>query len=417
MAHAQARVSLAQAPQSCVARQPIFDAQRRVFAYELLFRPSFDATACNQPSSWASAKVIEDSLLAIGLDALLNGRRAFVNVTRDILVSGIPTLLPPEVAVLELTEDIHADAEVLSACARLRSRGYQLALDDYVLNEGTAALLPYADYVKIDVLAPLEERERRDTLTRIRRTSARLVAEKVETPTHLDDARRDGFSYFQGYFLGRPTLRKASHVPARRLGYLELMVRLSEPDLTVPELEALVKHDVSLTYRILRAVNSAAMARRVEIRSIQQAIVLLGMDSIRRWATVWAIAGVSDPAQTELVASSIIRARCCELLASSHGGDTTSAFILGMCSQLDGILEQPMEVVLAPLPITDDVRAALCGERNARRKMLDCVVAYEHGQWDECEVLAREAGFDVSVLPTAYHEALIWTRDLRASSK
>jgi c-di-GMP-related signal transduction protein len=171
-----------------------------------------------------------------------------------------------------------------------------------------------------------------------------------------------------------------------------------------------------LSYRVLRALNSAATPLRVEIASIRQAIILLGRDTIRRWASLWTIAAMNESAHPELVASSIIRGRCCEMIDASSNNDPGNGFLLGMCSLLDVILEQPMETVLAQLPIDKTVRGALLGEQNERRLLLDGVIAYERGDWDRYDMLAALAGTSSNVLRAAYCDALRWTRDLTASA-
>jgi EAL and modified HD-GYP domain-containing signal transduction protein len=398
--------------QSYLARQPILDQHRHLFAYELFFRGSRSAESCAGSSDDASARVIVDAVLAIGLDTLTSGKRAFVNVTREILLSGAAALLPANQVVIELIEDIEADAQVVAACEALKRSGHAIALDDFVYNQRTADLVRFADYVKVDFLLMKTPSDRAAVVEAARAAHARLLAEKIETLEQFDEAVREGFMYFQGYFFGRPAIREAKHIPTQKLGYAALVVKVNDPSISVGALEDLIKHDASLTYRVLRAVNSAASALHTEMRSIRQAIVLLGRDTIRRWASLWALAGLGDSRHTDLVATSIIRARCCELLDASGSADTGNGFLLGICSLLDAILDQPMDTVLAQLPLDNEVRAALQGQPNGRRTLLDCVIAYERGEWDRCEQLAQQAGLDASVLPIAYQEALKWTRDL-----
>lgn len=394
----------------CVARQPILDRYSRVVAYELLFRRSSDVQTCDVSRDNASAQVIVDGVMSIGLDNLVRGKRAFVNVTREVLVSGAASLLPRDQVVIELLEDIQPDPEVIAACTALKRAGYPIALDDFAVTAESSPLLALADYVKVDFLALDTPEARHATIAAVRDAGVRLLAEKIETTEQFEAATAEGFMFFQGYFFARPSVREMKRAPAARIGYVSLLHKLSDPEITVFDLEEVIKHDASLTYRVLRAVNSAATALRVEIRSIRHAIVLLGRDTIRRWASLWALAAMSDPSRDELVASSVMRARCCELLDASSRNNAGTGFLLGMCSLLDVILDQPMETVLAQLPVDAEVRAALLGEANARRTLLDCVIAYERADWDLSEQLAREAGLDTRVLPGAYEEALRWTR-------
>jgi c-di-GMP-related signal transduction protein len=403
-------------PQVFVARQPILDRARRVFAYELLFRPSVLAEHSGAADEYASARVITDAVLAFGLDTLTHGRPAFINITRRLLLDGLPAALPPKRVVVELLEDIEADEEVLAACRKLRSAGYSIALDDFVLNERTAALIPLADFIKVDFLAaPTPEARERIAATRERGSPA-LLAEKIETAEQFEEGVREGFTYFQGFFFGRPITQGARDIPGDRLGHFRLLRALNDPELTVVQLENLIKHDVALCYRVLRTVNSAGFAQRGSVDSIRQALVLLGIDTVRHWASLWVLAGLSEGAHPELIVMCTVRARCCELLARRSGDGSSDGFLLGMCSLLDVILDRPMEAVVEQLPLSGATAAALRGEDNANRRILDCAIAYERGQWDRCLYLAGRAGLDPAGLPVAHQEALKWVQDFQRSA-
>jgi c-di-GMP-related signal transduction protein len=385
-------------------------------AYELLFRRTQTVQSCDISSDDACARVIVDAVLAIGLDTLTGGRRAFVNMSRDMLLRGAPTLLPRDQVVIELLEEVRGDPEVIEVCTGLKRDGYAIALDDFVYTDDVAPLVALADYIKVDFLAVKTPAARAALIETLRPSRPKLLAEKVETPQEFEQAVKEGFTYFQGYYFGRPAVRDVKRIAARRVAYATLLVQLSKPDISVSELENVIKQDVSLSYRVLRALNSAATPLRVEISSIRQAIILLGRDTIRRWASLWVIASMNEAAHPELVASSIIRARCCEMVDATSRLDPGTGFLLGMCSLLDAILEQSMEEVLTQLPLETDIRAALLGDQNDRRALLDCVIAYERGHWELFDALAAKAGTNADVLRTAYHEALRWTRDLAAAA-
>lgn len=396
-----------------VARQPILDRAQRLFAYELLFRSSVQAQTAGSVSEQSSARVITDAVLTFGLDTLTHGRPAFINVTRSLLLDGMPAALPPERVVLELLEDIEADDDVIAACQDLRRAGYAIALDDFVLNERTIGLVPFADFIKVDCLAGIDPAVRKELLGLQRRGRPALLAEKIETIGQFGEAVADGFTYFQGYFFGRPVTSGARQIPGDRLGYLRLLHALQNPDLTIDRLEQLIKHDASLCYRVLRTVNSAGYAQQRKVESIRQALVLLGIDTVRRWTSLWVLAGLSSGVQQELVIMSTVRARCCELIAGRTLGAQAAShgFLLGMCSMLDAILERPIESVLAELSLPDEAAAALRGEDNVYRRLLDCAIAYERGEWDHSLQLARRADLDPALLRVAHQDALRWAAD------
>src|SRR5437773_496824 len=228
----------------CVARQPILDLAGRVYGYELLYRGTADATDCTAEGDLAGARVLSDAVLALGLDVLTSGRPAFINFTRSLLLSGAGTLLPPTSMVIELREDIVVDESVVEACRRLHGRGFAIALDDFVQGSAAEALLPFASFVKVDVLQT-PARERRRLAARLSPNGVRLIAEKVETVEIAEEARAIGYRLFQGFYFCRPKTFAATAMPARRMAYVGLLGALNRDDLSVDELEDLVKHDVS----------------------------------------------------------------------------------------------------------------------------------------------------------------------------
>lgn len=399
-----------------VARQPILDAARRVHGYELLYRARGTDQSCSDTGDAAAARVVTDALLAIGLDTLAGGAPAFLNFTRQLLLDQTAALLPARSVVIELREDIVVDDEVVEACRELKAKGYTLALDDFVGGSGAEALLPYVAFVKLDVLST-EPSVWEPLAARLASPSLRVVAERVETFEMMERAREAGCTLFQGYYFCRPATRTAKAMPARRLAYLNLFAAVNDPELTIAELENLVKRDVSLTMRVLKSVNSAAFAIRQPITSVRHALVMLGLNQVRKWASIWAMAGLNSGGTPEVVSVALLRARSCEIVGAEWSDAETGAelFLLGMCSMLDAILDQPLETAVAELQLTDRVRDALLGASNPMRAILDAVVAHEQGDWDRAAQLLEGLGLAPALLPAAYADALRWMRDISTS--
>lgn len=394
-----------------VARQPILDAAGQVFGYELLYRAAADHTACHDSGDCVAARVLNDAVLTLGLDLLTGGRRAFINLTRHLLLSDVATLLPAAGVVIELLEDIAIDAEIIRTCRKLRDDGYWLALDDFTFDTGAKALLPFVRFVKVDVLTTsgADCRAIQEAMPR----GVRLIAEKVETAQMFAAARTAGCTLFQGYYFCRPATLAMEPLPMQRLAYARLLAEVNGPHVSLHQLEDLIKHDASLSVRVLRCVQSAALGLRCEVQSIRQALVILGVDQVRKWASVWALAGLSGGGP-ELVTTGILRARCCELVASRlmPREEASEYFLLGLCSLLDVMLGQPMPAALGDLPLGPHVRRALLGERNRARAVLDTVIAYAQGAWDEAAQGAQALGVKTETLRTAYTDALRWARVL-----
>lgn len=400
--------------QAFVARQPILDKSGRLRAYELLFRQTGTSESRAGASDDIATASVIDAIFAMGFDTLTAGKRAFIHVSRDLLLEGVPSVLPADRVVVELPATLDPDPPVVAACRGLKRAGYAIALDDFALDDRRAPLLPFADFLKIDFNEASRPPVSPPTLGHGQGPA--LVATRIETADRFQDAVVGGYDLFQGFFLGRPVIKSTRQIPVQHLAGVRLLHALNDPNLTVLKLEELVKHDPGLCFLILRTVNSAAYGLRGSVQTIHDALVLLGRDTVRRWASLWALTSLSHHAHAELLTMATVRARCCELLGASTGSAETAAegFLVGMCSLLDAILGQPMPALVESMPVSKDVRAALLGEGNAHRRMLDCAVAYEEGEWDQCFELAKTAGLNPAVLPAAYAEALRWSAELGA---
>jgi len=395
-----------------VARQPILEASGQVFGYELLYRATQTDTACTAEGDLASARVLTDAVLEVGLDTLTGGRPAFLNLTKPLITSQVATLLPQAAAVYELREDVEVDDTVVEACRDLHARGYRLALDDFVPGSPAEQLMPYVSFVKIDVqltemplVLELPRRYKPQGVT--------MVAEKVETREVFDDTRQAGYTLFQGYYFCRPIIRTGTTLPAKHATYMRLLSEINRADLTVHQLEALIKQDASLSLKVLRCVNSAALPLRREVRSIHDAVVLLGIGPIRQWASVWCLAGLNTGGSPELATLALLRARSCELIAGDlRAVDTAELFLVGLCSMLDSMMGRPMAEALEHMPLSPAAKQTLLGEPSPMRAVLDAILAQEMGAWDAADSCASAAGVTQETLSNAYVGALKWARAL-----
>lgn len=393
-----------------VARQPIFDARLRVIGYELLFRSGMDNFCAGVSPDVATSHVINNGM-TIGLASLTDGKPAFLNFSRTALVNDFAFVMPPREVVIEILETVEPDDQVLAACDRLKAAGYRVALDDFSAQPGYDRLVAIADVIKVDILATPSGMWA-GIVQRYATDRCHLLAEKVETRDVFAETAGQGYRYFQGYFFSRPVIMASKTVPGYRLNYLRLLRELNRPDVDLRRLEEVIKQDASLALRILRRVNSVAYGFRVTTSALSHALVLLGEREIRVCATVWSLAELARGLPSELIVSSTLRARLCELLArpAGHADRASDLFLVGLFSMLDTILEQPMDQIVGSLPLADDVREALLGGQNPLRAIMDCVVAYERGEWDQVPALTCAAHLDESVLSRCYPEAIAWAR-------
>ena len=390
-----------------VARQPIFDTKQKVCGYELLFRSGWEDSFPDVDHDKASARTISESFMAFGLEALTGGKRAFLNFTRRLLLSECATILPNDKVVLEILETITPDEEVLAACQNLKARGYTLALDDFVYAEEFIPLIQLADIIKIDFLSTTVE-SRRDLIPKLSALGIEIVAEKVETHEAFQEAVELGCKYMQGYFFSKPSVLKTRDIPTFKLNYIQMLKEIHSPGFDFSEMDLMIKGDLSLSYKLLKLINSAAFpwARRIE--SIHQALVLLGQSNVKKWASLIALTELAQDQPQELVSSSVLRAAFCESIGSEVGLEDRKEelFLIGMFSQIDAVLNLPLEEALDHLPLTQEIKDSLQGEETELKAILDLVVDYERARWDHFSRGAERLGLSPAEGPQLYRDAV-----------
>lgn len=399
--------SLATPGQRFVARQPIFDRAQNVFGYELLFRNGVENYFNADPE--LAARSTLDSSLLFGVSTLCDGRRAFMNCTREVLFKDLITLLPPTQAVAEILETVEPEDRVIEACKRLKSAGYLIALDDFAPNDPRLPLVPFADIIKVDIRATRPE-ERAGMMRRFASPSCKMLAEKLETPHEFHQARDMGFAYFQGYFFCRPEIVTGREVPASRVHYLRLLEMVSHPEIDLRELEKMLKQEASISYRLLRYLNSPIFGFSLEIKSIRHAMAVLGEREMRRWVRLVVVVGAAEQRSSELMLMGLARGRFCELL-SSRLQSNSDLFLMGLLSVMDAVLEVSMEVLLAKVPVDHEIKAVLIGQNSPLRSLYKLMLAQESGEWSESGTLARELKLTADEVASAWWQALQWAQE------
>ena len=384
-----------------VARQPICDRGQNTFAYELLYRRPGETTAIIDNPEQATAEVIVNSFIEIGLERMAGEATAFINVTRGFILGNHCRSLPSNRVVFEILEGTEPDPVLLNELAALTRDGYTFALDDYAFEDRMEAFLPYCRYVKVDVQKTSREvvDQRIDGL---RQLPVKLVAEKVETRDDFVFYKNHGFEYFQGYFYCRPKLFSSAKISRNRVAVSHLLAKLHEKEVRTHEIEKIVSEDLSLSYQLLRYINSSAFSLPQQIESIGHAVRMVGIDHIRRIASLMMLAGVDDK-PSELLRTSLMRAKMCELIARRQNYPNPDVhFSVGMFSTLDAFLDCSLPEALAQLPLSNQVCRALLHHEGQLGSVLNYVLTYETGNWAALDQLHA----DTAPLADAYWQAL-----------
>jgi EAL and modified HD-GYP domain-containing signal transduction protein len=398
---------------SYVARQPILTADEKVYGYELLFRDGIENHFRETDADAASRRTLDTSL-RLGLELLCDARRGFVNCTRDVLLKDYMTLLPPTLAVVEVLESVPVDDLVQAALKRLKQAGYLVALDDFAFDDPREPLIEFADIIKVDIQQTAAERGAL-MVKKYGSWIRHMLAEKVETREEFNAAKDAGFTYFQGYFFRRPEVLHTKEIPANRLNYLRLLRAISEPELDPREFESIIKQEVSICYRLLRYLNSAAFGIQNEVHSVRHALALLGEREVRRWVRLVATLTISENRSSELVVTAMVRARFCELLAPRVPHGKSDLFLMGMLSMVDAILEIPMTQVVEAIPLDRETKAVLLGAPSQLGPLYDLMLARETGDWESAVECSQKLGLSESEVAEAFWQAMQWARQITAA--
>ncbi len=393
-----------------IGRQGIFDRNMGIFGYELLYRSSINNSAGDFNGDHATSQVVVNAFMEMGLDQVVGTHLAFINLTRNFLTGEHPLPFPKDKVILEVLEDIVIDAELVEGIRALAQQGYTIALDDCVYSDCLVSLLEYAKIVKIDIQALGMDKVRKH-VEQFRRHPVKLIAEKVETQQEFDICRDLGFDYYQGYFLCLPRVLTGQSIPDNKLSILRLLSQLQDPNTRPSELEKIISQDLSLSYKLLRYINSAFFALPKKIESIQQALVYIGNRAIKTWVTLLVLRGIEDK-PSALTNTALTRAKMCEQLAiQNSAGDPETYFTVGLFSVVDAMMDVPMERVLNALPFTDEVHNALLHQQGPLGAALACTIAYERGDWNRVSF----AGLVAEVLSGAYLDSIAWADEISGS--
>lgn len=386
-----------------IGRQPIFDTKIQVVGYELLYRSATMNKAEFSDGNHATSSVISNAFLEIGLQRLVADKWAFINLTRKFLLGELPIPLRPDQLVLEVLEDITLDEEVLNAMRELKKKGYKLAMDDVVDPADIMGSFGIATFVKVDLMQ-VDRTSLPGHMGVYRRNGLKTLAEKVETQEEFEWCKQLGFDYFQGYFLCKPNVIKEKKITGSKMTIMRLLAELQSATAEFSTIDQIVRQDVTLSYKLLRLINSAYYARASEIKSIKQALTLLGLKQIRSWVSLLLLSE-TDNKPPELIVTAMVRAKMCELLSERiHSVKGEEAFTVGLFSVLDALLDLPFSEILAQVPLSALITSALTERKGELGNILTCVLAQESGNWDAVVL----GNLDVGFIQNCYMNAIEW---------
>jgi c-di-GMP-related signal transduction protein len=369
-----------------IGRQPILDRDENVVAYELLYRNSTANRYEGLDHDSATVDVMVNSFAGIGIKEVGDRKKCFINFTENLLLNRVPTYISPEYIVVEILETVNLTQEILNVCKELKSKGYIIALDDVAFKRNLSPLLPYIDIIKIDYLAM--SREDVKEMVETYKNKVTFLAEKIESREDYEEAKAMGFEYFQGYFFSKPIILQGKDIDPIPTNYLQLLDKLSSSDPDIDEISNIIQQDLSLSYKLLKVMNSGTFFFKSKVTSIKQAVVLLGLFEIKKLLMILMMSSMKKADnQTELLKMSLTRASFFERTSRIFGLNKNQLYMFGMFSLIDTILNKNMKDIIEDLPITNELAGALIGNNEKYNLALSAVKCIEHGEWDELQTL------------------------------
>ena len=400
-----------------IGRQPIFNLHEQVVAYELLYRSKNKNEFPLVDSDAATVDVLVNSFLSIGIEEVTKGKPCFVNFTDNLLKSRLADYLDPAQVVIEILEDVPINQQLVKRVMELKSLGFKIALDDFILDDRVEVydeLFAHIDFIKVDFLmSPLLERMEIENKVKENFPHITLLAEKVETRNQFEVAKHSGYELFQGYFFEQPQIIKATDIPTNTLQYFQILTLLKDDEPNIDLLAESIERDISLTYKLLQMINNSDKRSKSKVRSIKQAILLLGLAELRKWIYLLAMREIEMNTDTdlfnELMRTSLFRAKVCEKLAKlSYQQNFSEYFLIGMFSLIDCILQRPMSLILQKLPFPEEISETILGEKTEMTPYLDFSIALGKLDWNALEMLAPKFNLDIESMDLLYNEALEW---------
>jgi len=397
-----------------IARQPIFNRTNEVVAYELLFRNGYNNFYSNTNGDEATLNVIANSFYTFDFKSITDNKKAFINFTEELIKEEIATVLPSEHVVIEILENIEPSDELVSACKLLKKKGFIIALDDFVFDNKYTKLVQLADIIKIDFkITKGVEREEVFELLKIN-SKIKFLAEKVENKEEYDEALKLGYTYFQGYYFSKPIVLSTKSIPANKDTGLKILKLINKDDFDFNHLEALIIKDLGLSYKLTKLINSSAYGIKNKVSNIKYAITLLGKKEIIKWLYIVLLNDLKENDTNEVVKVSLQRAKMCELIChmSTYKEKNNSAYMVGLFSVMDAVLNCPIEVIIKELYLSNEIKEGLIEETNPLNKMLKLTISYEKGQWEDVMFYAKEIEIAHKKLAEAYLESVRWADDV-----
>jgi len=397
-----------------IARQPILDAGKSVFAYELLFRDGKNGSYPIHDEK--KSKYIAEQFQPLGRDDICGEKSSFITFSSETLISRFPTTLNPDRVIVELADPTDNTVALFEACQHIKQMGFKLAIDDPMMVGTQHDIFPLIDIVKVDV-----SKTRFDTIekqiSRYHDANVKLVAEQVNTQDNFSICVDLGFDLFQGYFFSQPEARILRELPASKMNVVDLMGESSNPSFDIKRISEIIERDATLSFLLLKFINNPTINKRYKITSLKHALNYMGEVEIKKFIALLSLTNLGDEKPLEIIHMSLVRAKFFDLLAERRGlkNNPPIAFLVGLFSLLEGLLDQSMTDIVKQLPLSDEVNDALLGKNIEMNNYMTLVRSLESALWLNVIKQAKILNIDQKQLHVLYNQAIVWGNGVRSA--
>ncbi len=401
-----------------VGRQAILDKDNKIFAYEILYRENFsDDTANVEDNKEATEKVLIYLFNNIGIETIVGDKKAFINVDDSILICPFENLVKPEKIIFEILENTEVNDKIIERVKQLKFSGFQLALDDFVMERGTKYLIEFADYIKVDVLNTTES-QLQEIIKEAKKHNVKLLAEKVEDQATYERFLNLGFEYFQGFYFAKPKIFVNKKLTPYEVTLIKIFNELNKEYPDLKRVEEFIKGDVKLNYNLLRFINSAFFSFSREIVSIRHAISILGIEKLKIWITLILYTNEfdSDVENNPLFDLALVRGKMLEELVLKRIRDLVyagEAYLVGTLSLIDVILGQRKEDIINELHLSEEIRDALLHNKGLLGELLTAIELYEIDDFDGVQYILNSHDFSLTDLFEAEESAIKYAEKMK----
>lgn len=384
-----------------------------VYGYELLYRDFSEEKKDNVNGDSATSQVLINSFSTIGIENITQKKKAFINFTKQLLIKEIPTIFDKEIIIVEILENIEVTKQLIKVCKKLKKAGYIIALDDFVFDESYSPLFRLVDIIKVDFLYS-DKSQRSKTEKIASKYDITLLAEKIETREEFVRAQKLGYTYFQGYFFKKPEIFEGDEIPVYPNNYLMVLEELNKDEPDIDKVAEIVKRDMSLSYKLLKLINSAAFGLRSKIQSIKQALVILGIEEMKKWINLIVIKKISEDEPKEIMRTSLIRAKTAEKLGNQLNKEVniSELFMMGLFSLLDTLMHRSLNDLMQELPISKKVKDAIVGKKGIYRDILQLIISYEEGRWNMVDLYCKKLEIGKEFIASSFVTSIKWSEKI-----